>query len=231
MTARTAPRRLAMAALCLAAGLPAAPALAAGNVSILLGERSMSDDDVWREGDPFDLDLTKQGFAGLSADLGKPRWPVRVSVGFFQSRAKEEDSARTRVTLPSTGTFLADVDVELESVLTELSFGVLKSWGKQAPVRPFVEGGLTMMRATLQTGVRVRGSGQSFDASEDEQDTGIGFYLQAGVLWRLGPRFNVGLGARAVLGSKIEDSGLRPIDGSADYVQAALALGWGWPGR
>jgi len=229
MDARRTRRRLAMAALCLAVGLQAGPALAAGNIGVVLGERSMSDGDVWREGAPFDLDLTKQGAAGFTADLGKPRWPVRFSFGFFQSRGNDEDSVRTRVSFPSTGTFLADVDLELKSVLTEMSFGVLKSWRKDSATRPFVEGGLTMMRATLQTTVRVKGSGNSLDLSEDEQDSEFGFYVQTGVLWRIGPRFNLGVNARAVLGSKLEVKGLRPIDGSADYVQAALSVGWGWP--
>jgi len=222
-------RFLAAGALCAAAAAAAPPARAEGNVGVVLGARSLSDDGVWKEGDPFDLDLSKQGVIGITADLGKPRWPVRVSVGFFQSRAKDEDSTRTRVSFPSTGPFQADVDLELEATLSELSFGVQKGWGRFSAVRPFVEGGLAMTRATLQTAVRIRGTSRVFKGSEDEQDTGIGFYLRAGVLWRLGSRFNLGVDARAVLGDKIEDSGLRPIDGNADCVQAGLVLGWGWP--
>ena len=61
------------------------------------------------------------------------------------------------------------------------------------------------------------------DVSDD--DTTVGVYVNGGVYWRLGKRFNIGIDGRIVTGTSIELFGAR---GDANYGQLGLILGFGF---
>lgn len=189
------------------------PAQAGGNANFTLGTRQLQDDDHFDEVDT-------QGMFGLTVDFGPADWPVSWAVGYYFSVAEEDvaldvDLAGTPAVLEGSAT----------AAVAELSFGVRKTWNA-AGSRPFVEGGL----AAVIAGLDVDATG----GSVDDSDAGAGVYAQAGVYWRLGSRFNLGVNARALLGSEIDLSDNFSSafeDADVDYVSGGLILGWGWPGE
>lgn len=179
----------------LAVALASAPAFAGGNANFIFGTRSLSD-DLW---DPLD----DQGVFGANVDFGKNGWPVNLEGGLYVSYDDDE---------------IFGVDVE--ATITELSFGVNKTWSPHRNIHPYVGGGLTRVDAEIQVDLG------GISASED--DSSIGLYGHGGVYWRIGSRFNIGGDIRIVRGTDINLAGL---EGDADYEQFAILLGWGWPAR
>ena len=62
-------------------------------------------------------------------------------------------------------------------------------------------------------------------SSADEEDDTSGLYLNAGIVWRLGKHFNVGLEGRTVVST---DLTLFDTATDADYYQFTLLIGGGW---
>ena len=56
-------------------------------------------------------------------------------------------------------------------------------------------------------------------------DQSFGYYLNGGVFWRLGKRFNIGLDLRYLGGAEVT---VLDVDFSPNYMQAGLILGFGW---
>jgi hypothetical protein len=54
------------------------------------------------------------------------------------------------------------------------------------------------------------------------------FYLDGGVFWRTGKRFNIGAGVRFLTGASL-DIGNESAD--PDYLQLHVMAGFGWPRR
>jgi len=143
-----------------------------------------------------------QGVLGVTVDFGRRGWPIHLAAGTAASGAEEHVSGG--------GKFSVGIG--------ELSFGVLKVWEPQGwTLRPYVGGGLAIVSASaeLKDGSRV-----------EDDDTSAGVYAQGGVFWRIGPKFNIGLDLRVMGGTDITLFG---ASGDADYGQAGLVLGWGWP--
>ena len=61
-----------------------------------------------------------------------------------------------------------------------------------------------------------------------QHDTTSAFYVDGGVFWRTGKRFNIGLGTRVMTLARGEIEGVR---GDANYVQFHALAGFGWPRR
>lgn len=117
-----------LSCLCLIACLysSAAAEIIGGNINVLLGQRTMLDDD-WD-----DFDVQDQGLIGLNVDLQLPALPG-IEFGFMTSR-EEGDTATS----------------EADVTLTDLFVGVNKTWNFPAtPVHPFIGGGLTVR--TIET--------------------------------------------------------------------------------
>jgi hypothetical protein len=183
------------------------PAVAGGNANFALGSRQLQDDEFWN-------DVDSQAMFGVTVDFGPADWPVTWAVGYYFS-ATQEDTTFTSGNI--------SVDGEVTAAVGELSFGVRTTWNTGA-TRPFVEGGLAAVIAGLDL--------EADTGSIDDSDAGAGAYVQAGVYWRLGSRFNLGLNARALFGSEIDlgdNFGEDFSGGDADYVSGGLILGWGWP--
>lgn len=192
------PTRLSLPILVLV--LAAAPALASGNANFVFGVRNVDtgEDDL--------SEVEDQGALGVNVDFTTGDLPFAWVIGFHVSGAEE------------------DVDLgpgfegDLSFGLAELSFGLGWTW-EAGSARPYVGGGLTLVSAAVDLDLDVPG----FDFDADDESGAL--YGDGGVYWRIGERFNLGVGGRVVLGTDIELEGAE-ID--ADYAQAHGVIGWGW---
>jgi opacity protein-like surface antigen len=171
-----------------------------GNANVFLGARGMNDDDEW---EPVDT----QGTAGLEVDFRPKAWPVNLVVGLRGSRAEDE------LDDPFFGT------LEAEGEIRELAGGVRKIWEPLGnPIRPYVGGGLAIVRAEI-TSTQVSTGIQGSDG-----DTGIGIWFGGGLYFTIAERFNIGADARY----STADVTLAGIDVDAGGGQIGLLLGYHW---
>jgi hypothetical protein len=138
-----------------------------------------------------------QGEFGAEVTWGGSDWPIAFATDLVAS---------------SHGGDIPGFRIEAQT--SELAFGVRKIW-EAGPARPYVGGGIAKMDAQLELN------------SALEDDTVLGGWVGAGIFWRLGPRFNIGLAGRVsrgkvtLFGAEIEAGG----------THAGLLLGWGWPAK
>jgi len=92
----------------------------------------------------------------------------------------------------------------------EIYGGLRKSFGSDS-VRPYLGGGLSFLRARWES------------SGFDDDDTTLAAYVHGGIDFLVSQTFFVGLDVRVLFGSDIT---LGPLDGDADYNQAALRFGW-----
>ena len=138
-----------------------------------------------------------QGEFGAEVTWGGSHWPIAFATDLVAS---------------SHGADL--LGIRINGQTSELAFGLRKIWEAGA-ARPYIGGGVAKIAAQLeQAGVK-------------EDDTALGEWVGAGIFWRLGSRFNLGLAARlsrgkvTLFGTEIEAGG----------THAGLILGWGWPAK
>lgn len=187
--------------------LPTAAA-AQGHVHFLGGMYTLNDDD---ETDPLD-DLTQ---VGAQVSFGPADWPVMLAVDLLFATG---DDSTTESGGPG---FSADIDIELD--VTELAVGVRKIWGESS-ARPFIGGGLDFVQADATFDVTFRTPLGSVSFDEDEDDNAIGLWVQGGVFWRLGSRFELG-GQVRYNTAEVEADGEDIDVGGFGY---GVILGWGW---
>jgi opacity protein-like surface antigen len=84
-------------------------------------------------------------------------------------------------------------------------------------VRPYVGGGALRIFASTDSGANAWNGG--------DDDTSFGFYGNAGVYFKVGDHFNIGLDGRIVRGTKILLVG---VEGDADYEQLSMLIGFSW---
>lgn len=106
----------------------------------------------------------------------------------------------------------------VRSTVAEFSAGVLYRPRGERKLIPFVGGGLSFM--TVEQEIERLGG-----RSISDDDTTVGIYVNGGVYWRLGKRFNIGFDGRVVTGTSVQLFGQK---GDANYGQLGLILGWGW---
>lgn len=143
--------------------------------------------------------VDEQTFIGATVDWSVSNWPVNLAAGLY--RSTENDSIQ---------------GVDIEVTLTEVSFGAMYTWDVMGNMHPFTGAGLTYMQAEAEIG-------GPFNISED--DTGMGFYAEGGVYWRLGEMFNLGAQGRFNRGAK-HSLGGEDID--SDYFQLGILAGFGF---
>ena len=189
-------RRLVFASALLVS-LSGAPRAAdmTGNVQFLIGQRWLSDD--WRV-------ANEAGVFGVEVDFAPVTSPVHVALSM---QLAGDDS-----TLPGP---LTSGDVNAGCF--EFSAGFLWLPVKKAIVRPYIGGGgLTMAAAT----------GNDFLLfGADEHAQSFGFYGNAGVFFKVGDHFNIGVDGRIVRETNFE---LGPIERDGDYEQVSFLIGFSW---
>lgn len=190
-------RTVLFAVALLVAPLAAPAAIADGNVNFTLSARRMADSG-WG-------DLRNQGALIAQVDFSPENWPVRFAFGLGGSARDEEDDG---------GEFFFD-EPDRSARITEASFGLLWLPNRKSPTRPFIGAGIVSTWQRLELD----------ESDRRDTDNSFGVYVNAGVYWRLGDRFNIGVDARVVRGT---DGQLFGNDASADYGQIGLLLGFGW---
>lgn len=201
--------------LVLALGAAASPALAGGgDVNIVFGQKSLSESMFDNAG------VDGQTEIGISVTLDF-QWPVMLAIDLLSS---SDDS-----TLALAAAFPLQLDTDVDTI--ELDLGVRKFWG-QDKIRPFVGGGLAWVQLDVrQIESGTLGPGAPFSTLlVDDSDSGIGLWINAGFLYRVGARFNIGLDVRyshagADLSTPLAGPALSLDSGGIHY---GVALGYHW---
>lgn len=174
----------------------AAAGKGAGNVKFFLGAKSLSSDD-WG-------DLDNQSQFGAEMSWGNTEWPVWIATDIMMTATVDD----------------RPTDFDLIGATFELDVGVRKFF-ELGRTRPYVGGGIAF-----------GGGAVLFDClsandcfEEDDGGSGVGAWINAGVAWRLGKRFELGLSMRW---STLE-AGILSRDRDAGGFQYGLVIGWGWP--
>lgn len=197
-------RIASFAVIAIVAGLlsiPMAHADATGEVNFLLGQKKLSSSD-WEP-------IETQGEFGAVMSFGQKDWPVSIAVDVLVSAA-EKDAYD-----PSLGSYT------FTGSTYEIDFGVRKVWGKKA-TRPYIGAGVGFIGAAAELDAGF--------VSVDGDDSAFGLWADAGVFWRLGSHFNIGLDLRYSDASVDLDfgGGLVAQDVSAGGFSYGLLLGFGW---
>jgi len=140
-----------------------------------------------------------QTVAGVIVDFGKEGWPIHICLANMDSSSDDNGDG---------------------GQISEYDLGVMKVWEPHGAIRPYLGGGIAALTASFVIDV---GSGDLV-----LHDTTSALYVDGGVFWRTGKRFNIGLGVRFMTQASVEIQGVR---GDADYSQFHILAGFGWPRR
>jgi hypothetical protein len=181
--------------------VPPAHADATGNVNFFLGQKSLNSSD-W---DP----IATQGEFGAVMSFGQKTWPIDIAVDVMVSAATKDAYD------PSIGSYT------FTGSTYEIDFGVRKVWGKKA-TRPYVGAGVGIIGAAAEL--------EAGFISVDATDSAFGFWADAGIFWRLGSHFNIGLDLRYSDASVDLDFGSGAVAQSIDAggFSYGMLLGFGW---
>jgi hypothetical protein len=187
--------------------LAVSPAIfGSGDVKFVIGQRFLDDD--WEPAED-------QVVVGVDLNLGCEDCDLDFVVGVSLSNGDGSGFD------PGTGSF------DQEGTIREFSFGVMKVWDRFSQARPFISGGASYIYGKSK--LSIPGSG-----SISLHDTTVGIFVDGGVFWRVGERFNIGFDVRIVRARELEihlsSIGLpgETLEVNTDYEQLGLILGWGW---
>jgi len=198
---RLSRHRLAGAfAMAVLLALCAGPAHAVvADVNFFLGLKSM-DLDVASEVDGVE----RQAQLGVAVTVGAKDWPIQLAVDLLGSSGDDSFGYSA-----GYGGYSADVSLKYEVDTTELDLGVRKGWDAWKNGSIYVGGGAAFVRldarVTLHGSVSTRGVVVPPATLVDDDDDDVGYWLDAGLLWRR-DRFNFGVDLRySYAKAKIED--------------------------
>ena len=189
-----------LAATLIAAGTASAEDMA-GNTQFLIGQRYLGD-DRWKP-------LDSPSVFGVEVDFAPASSPVRVALGVIVA----SESGTATIADP----FFGETG-SVDSRFFEFSAGCVWHPVKKAIVRPYLGAGVLTM-------VAANGSDWGLFSSNSHNDQSYGFYGNAGVFFKVGAHFNIGIDGRIVRGTKIR---IETFKLNADYEQLSLLLGFSW---
>ncbi|MGE5172432.1 MAG: outer membrane protein [Betaproteobacteria bacterium] len=167
-----------------------------GNVNAFLGQKKLDSAD-W---EPVD----EQPEFGIEIDFRKRNWPISIAIDFMGSSDEET------VFDPTLG------PVTLEGKTSEFDIGVRKIFDELAPVKPFIGGGISFIRAEATV--------TAFGGEANESDTGAGIWLDGGLYFTLGQHFNLGF----ELKYSDADVTIAGINVKAGGTHVGLLAGYHW---
>ena len=205
-------------AIFVVAGSNATPGHSETNLNFVLGGKFLDSDD-WPVED-------SQGSLAFLSTFGPRSWPVQVAIDVVGSGTAEDSFSFSGPGFEVTGE-------EITQSTFEFDVGVRKIW-RSGKARPFVGGGLAIIWGQQERALFGPGSfpppGDSIipfpPVVISESDEAPGAWVDGGIFWRLGKRFNLGLEAR-FSSAKLSFAGR---DVQAGGVSLGLILGWGWGG-
>ncbi|MBN1381681.1 MAG: hypothetical protein JXA41_08405 [Deltaproteobacteria bacterium] len=162
-----------------------------GNVNFTLGAKALDEDD-W---EPVDEHVA----LGINVDFRKMEWPVNLAIALIGSA--DDDDYR---------------GMDIEGTTSEFRFGIKKIWEPTQTMRPFIGGGLALIRAELE------GEYLGYKVSDD--DTCFGFWIDGGIYWTINRSFNLGF----ELGYSKGEVTLFDVDGEAGGGHAVIIIGYHW---
>lgn len=177
-----------------------------GNVNLYYGLQSIDSDDWSVRSSALALDDEigdaivsvdqARGF-GATAAFGPRSWPVAFYVGLLTGSGDDSFSKSSDITiLDSAGTVSGKARLTVK--LQELRVGADKSWEVLPNIRPYVAGGLSVIKA--KGGISV-GSGEevadlnisnSASWSTEDDDRAFGMWLGGGVSWTMPNDYDIG---------------------------------------
>ena len=156
--------------------------------------------------------LDGQLMLGATVDWGPDDWPVHFAWGLNASADSEEEYYGNG---------------EISAAIAELSFGALWLPIRNKAVRPYLGAGIASTSVVYELDYY-------WGYSRDVDDQDFSYYANAGVYWRLGPRFNLGIDLRYGWGSEFDLSFETKFEEQyrveGDYLAFSLLLGFGWGG-
>lgn len=187
-------------AVIVTAGLLATPAQAGGNVNALLGQREL--DESYSDTE----DIQEQDMLGLMMDWGGEGWPVNIALDIVDSSKDSDEN---------------EFDVNVDGSTLAIDGGVRWYFVKGKAFEPYLGGGLSYISAEVDT------DGDSNDIEFD--DSAVGYWVNGGIKWVLGERFNLGGDIRWEKAElDVEDDLGDPQDIEAGGLGYAVLLGYRW---
>jgi opacity protein-like surface antigen len=157
-----------------------APASASGDANLISGQKSLGEAQL--EG--FGVDGQSQMGIAISVDFDLP---VMLAVDLLVS------SDDHTIVVPAENRLEYWSDVQT----TELDLGVRKVWGSK--LKPYVGGGLALVELDffqIESGDLGLPDTDYLTRTINDSDSGLGFWLNAGLFYRLGKYLNVGIDIR-----------------------------------
>jgi opacity protein-like surface antigen len=171
-----------------------------GEVNLFLGQKTFSENDL-DDLEPFidasrNMDVGSASEYGIGASFGNVDWPVMIAVDLLM--AKDDDSVR------ADGYYYGFATEKVEVKTTELNLGVRKFWAAKEKIHPYVGGGLAYIKADVKdvaklfsdNGVGLKQTQIDEAVLVDDNDSGIGYWVNAGVMFRLTGKLSLGLDVR-----------------------------------
>lgn len=204
------------AAILFAAG--SAAVHAETNLNFVLGKKYLDSTDWPVGGDQLSVSFL--------STFGPRSWPVQIAIDFLVSGTSDNSFEISRPGFEITGD-------EVHQGTYELDVGVRKIW-RSDRARPFVGGGLAIISALQERVDFVLPPPETRHPDAiprpllitSQEDEALGAWIDGGIFWRLGKRFNIGLEARF---SRAELS-FTGREVQAGGFNLGLILGWGWGG-
>ena len=195
-------RKLSLFCLCAAFLLAmTGAAQAAGDANLFLGQKDLDND--W---DPVDGQMEY----GVCLNFGVPDWPVSIAVDILMS------SDDTTYSYDYYGYIY---DAVLDGETMEIAAGVRKFFNEDTNIQPYVGGGATYVDGEFKVSIV-----DVPEASISFSDSGFGFWANAGVMFRIGEQFNLGLDVR------YSDAEITILDTDIDAggMHYGVLLGYRW---
>lgn len=157
----------------------AAPAFAVNNINIFLGQKTLDSSD-WGASSylGYGLPLDEQGEFGVLMDFAGYNWPVSIAVDLLGS-AREEDFYSTTWGPGTTTASTSELDVGVRKI-----FDIYGT-----SLHPYVGGGLALITGRIEDDYYYYGI-------TDDEDTGLGIWLNGGIYWSFAEHFNLGVDLR-----------------------------------
>jgi hypothetical protein len=220
---RTRPLR-SLALLALPLLLLSTPALAGGEVNLFGGEKSLDLD--LGPGDSALNPLEDQTELGVLFTWAGADWPVSLAVDILFSDEDVSDS----YSYYYYG-YYYDVSATIEADVREINLGVRKYWGGEK-FQGYVGGGPAIINVEVSLSGTITSGPITLSLSESDDDTGFGYWLNGGIVWRFNRRFHAGVDVR------LSDADVEPFaepgedaefDGGGTHIGAFLGFRWGEP--